>query len=278
MIEIKKGKFKKIAVLVDVYRMSLGQNVNVGAITGEPVTKDRIYGLTVASKANANYKGTRKWIGIKWLETAKLQLEAGNLDWLDWVLEEKRLECKMLKRAIDFSVKEDYREAVADGEKLKKYNDYIGIVEGEIELLEGIEFKLLEVTKEHESFEYGGETITVTEGMMNKLKSDIIDEGLGVVINEGDSYGDVFIRTEQSRKDALKVLADQKRDEELALLREQNKELKEEIEAKAESTEDEDDLSDLKAIIKEENLNLNVGKKDTRESVLGRMEEARKSK
>ena len=133
--------FKKIAVLADVYEMGKGKSVNINEKVGEPVLQNRIYGLLDANKRNSDFKNKRRWIEIKWLETAKLQLEAGNLDWLDWVLEEKNLECKSLKRAIGFPVKDSYNEALDDGEELKKKNDYISIVEDQIELLEGIEFK-----------------------------------------------------------------------------------------------------------------------------------------
>lgn len=132
---------KEIAVLCDVYEMSKSSNVRVNDKAGDPILIDRLFGLLDANKRNADYKNKRRWIEIKWLETAQLQLEAGNIGWLDYVLSEKKLECKALKRAIDFPVKDSYNEALDDGEDLKGYNDYISVVENQIETLEGIEFK-----------------------------------------------------------------------------------------------------------------------------------------
>ena len=130
-----------IAVMTNVYEMGKGTTVKAKEITGEPILKDRIFGLLDANKRNADYKNKRRWIDIDWIKTAELQMNAGNLGWLDYVLEEKKLECKILKRAIKFPVKDSYKEALQDGEELEKYNDYITIVEDQIEIIEGIEFK-----------------------------------------------------------------------------------------------------------------------------------------
>jgi hypothetical protein len=121
--------------------MGKSKNITYKSLDGEAILKDRIFGLQDTMKRNADYKNKRRWISIKWEETAKLQLEAGNLDWVDYVLAEKKLEAKQLKRAINFPVKDDYREALEEGEQLEGYNDYIVVVENEIETLEGIEFK-----------------------------------------------------------------------------------------------------------------------------------------
>ena len=115
--------FKKIAVLCDVYEMSKGRNIRVVDKVGEPFLTDRIFALTDANKRNSDYANKRRWVDIKWEETAKLQLEAGNLDWLDYVLEEKKLECKNLKRKIKFPVKDSYTEALEDGEEIEQKND-----------------------------------------------------------------------------------------------------------------------------------------------------------
>jgi len=133
--------FKKIAVLADVYEMSKGKSVRVSDKVGEPFLTNRIFALTDANKRNADYANKRRWVEIKWDETAKLQLEAGNLDWLDYVLEEKKLECKNLKRKIKFPVKDSYTEALQDGEDIGQKNDYILIVEDQIKIIESIEFK-----------------------------------------------------------------------------------------------------------------------------------------
>ena len=134
------SKFKKIAVLCDVYEMGKSKKITYKSLDGDAIMTDRIFGLLDTMKRNANYKDKRRWISIKWEETAKLQLEAGNLDWVEYAREEKKLECKALKRAIQFPVKDSYIEALNDGEELKAYNDYIEVVENEIEILEGIEF------------------------------------------------------------------------------------------------------------------------------------------
>lgn len=133
--------FKKIAVLADVYEMSKGKTIRVVDKVGEPLLTDRIFALSVANKRNADYANKRRWIDIKWEETAKLQLEADNLDWLDYVLEEKKLECKNLKRKIKFPVKDSYTEALQDGEDIEQKNDYILIVEDQIKIIESMEFK-----------------------------------------------------------------------------------------------------------------------------------------
>ena len=133
--------FKKEAVLVDVFEMGKSKNITTKSLDGKAVLENRIFGLRDTMKRNASYKDKRRWLHIKWEETAKLQLEANNLDWLDYVISEKQLECKNLKRSIEFPVKDDYREAIQDGEKLKAYNDYITVVEAEIELLKGMDFK-----------------------------------------------------------------------------------------------------------------------------------------
>jgi hypothetical protein len=133
--------FKKIAVLCDVYEMSKGRNIRVVDKVGEPFLTDRIFALTDANKRNSDYANKRRWVDIKWEETAKLQLEAGNLDWLDYVLEEKKLECKNLKRKIKFPVKDSYTEALEEGEEIEQKNDYILIVEDQIKIIESMDFK-----------------------------------------------------------------------------------------------------------------------------------------
>ena len=135
------GNFKKIAVLADVYEMSKSSVINPKSLDGSAILTDRIFGLLDTMKRNSDYKNKRRWVKIKWEETALLQLEAGNLDWLEYALEEKRLESKTLKRDIKFPVKDDYREALNDGEQLEKYNDYIIEVENDIDILNSIEFK-----------------------------------------------------------------------------------------------------------------------------------------
>ncbi len=198
--------FKKIAVLCDVYEMAKSEHIKVGDRIGLPILKDRIFSLLDANKRNSLYRGKRRWLEIKWEETAVLQLKAGNIDWVEYVLEEKRLECKVLKRDIDFPVKDSYTEALDDGETLKGgYNDYIEVVERQIELIEGIEFKpkiegLKEPADHLNSFEYGGKTIVVTEGMMDELKVAIKEEGLGIRVNKDDSYGSVYMKVEEARK------------------------------------------------------------------------------
>lgn len=133
--------FKKIAVLCDVYEMGKSKNITYKSLDGDAILKDRIFGLHDTMKRNSNYKDKRRWISIKWEETAKLQLEAGNLDWVEYATSEKELECKTLKRKIKFPVKDSYTEALEEGEELDAYNDYIVVVESEIEILKGIEFK-----------------------------------------------------------------------------------------------------------------------------------------
>jgi hypothetical protein len=132
--------FKKEAVLCDVYEMGKSKKITYKSLDGDAIITNRIFGLLDSMKRNSNYKDKRRWLDIKWEETAKLQLEAGNLDWVEYVLAEKKLECKSLKRAIGFPIKDSYIEALEDGEELKSYNDYIVVVENEIELIEGIEF------------------------------------------------------------------------------------------------------------------------------------------
>jgi len=132
--------FKKEAVICDVYEMGKSKKINYKSLDGDAIITNRIFSLLDSMKRNSNYKDKRRWLDIKWEETAKLQLEAGNLDWVEYVLAEKKLECKSLKRAIDFPIKDSYIEALQDGEDLKGYNDYIVVVEKEIELIEGIEF------------------------------------------------------------------------------------------------------------------------------------------
>jgi len=133
--------FKKISVIADVYEMSKSKSITPKSLDGDAILLDRIFTLADASKRNSNYKDKRRWVKINWEKTALLQLEAGNLDWVEYALSEKELECKSLKRAIKFPVKDSYNEALAEGEKLEGYNDYISVVENEIELIKGIELK-----------------------------------------------------------------------------------------------------------------------------------------
>lgn len=177
--------FKKIAVLCDVYEMSKGKQISVKDRTGDAILKDRIFGLLDANKRNANYKDKRRWIDIKWQETAVLQLEAGNLDWVDYVLEQKKLECKALKRKIKFPVKDSYTEALEDGEELEKYNDYIEVVEAQIELIESIEFK----PKVEEPVDD-----------LSDLKAIIKDEDLKLKVAKTEARDSVVKRIEEARK------------------------------------------------------------------------------
>lgn len=180
--------FKEIAVLTNVYEMGKGKSVSVKELVGDPLLKDRIFGLLDANKRNADYKNKRRWIDIRWEETAVLQLEAGNTDWIEYALEVKRLECRRLKKDIDFPVKDSYVEALQDldaGETLKKSNDYITIVEEQIIILEGIEFK--PKAKEIE----GNLSDTLEVGTIEYLKAIIKEKDLGIRVAKTDSYEDV---------------------------------------------------------------------------------------
>ena len=182
--------FKKIAVLCDVYEMSKGSQIKVGDKVGSPIMTDRIFGLLDANKRNSLYKDKRRWVDIKWEETAKLQLEAGNLDWVEYALEEKKLEAKILKRAIGFPVKDSYTEALEDNEVLNKYNDYIEVVESHIEILESIEFKPVSSTKKE--LEEGDVTI-------DSLKLIIKDEGLGIRVSKEDTTESIEAKITEAR-------------------------------------------------------------------------------
>mgnify|MGYP003671506725 FL=1 len=177
--------FKKIAVLTDVYEMGKGKQVSVNEKVGDPILTQRIFSLSDANKRNADYKNKRRWIEIDWEKTALLQLEAGNLDWVDYALEEKKLECKSLKRAIEFPVKDDYREALEDGEELKQYNDYIVVVENQIDIIKGIEFK--------------PKAVEIDISPMDKLKSIIKEEGLGIRVGKDDTIEDVELKIKEAK-------------------------------------------------------------------------------
>lgn len=183
-----KKQFKKIAVLADVYEMSKGKNVSVMEKVGKPLFENRIFGLHEANKKNNEYKNKRRFVEINWLETAKLQLDAGNDDWLDYVIEEKKHELKTLKRAIKFPVKDSYKEALAEGEDLDMKNDYIEVVEDQLELLENMEFV---PTKQIESTD---EPVEEGETTIESLKAIIKEEGLGIRVGKDDTIEDVEAR------------------------------------------------------------------------------------
>ena len=184
-----KKQFKKIAVIGDVYEMSKGKNVSVMEKVGKPLFKDRIFGLHAANKQNNEYKNKRRFIEINWLETAKLQLDAGNDDWLDYVIEEKKHELKNLKRSIKFPVKDSYKEALQDGEELDMKNDYIEVVEDQLELLEGMEFV---PTKQIEPVKDNPESI-------DDLKAIIKAEGLGIRVGKEDTFESVEAKVKEAR-------------------------------------------------------------------------------
>lgn len=146
--------FKKIAVLTDIYEMTRANTASITQKDGDPILTDRIASLLDVLKKNGQYKMTRRWSQIKWEETALLQLEAGNMGWLDYAKEELKFAIRTLKKDIGFPAKEDYREALMDeargGDTLRKKNDYIVALENDMDTLEGIEFKPLEVEEEVE--------------------------------------------------------------------------------------------------------------------------------
>jgi len=182
--------FKKISVLTNIYEMSKSSSLGVNDKVGEPVLTDRIFGLADANKRNADYKNKRRWIEIDWIKTAQLQLEAGNTDWLEYVLGEKELECKALKRLIKFPVKDSYNEALDDGEELEAYNDYISVVENQIDVIKGIEFKPKPIELDE----------TNNDETIENLKAIIKDEGLGIRVSKEDTFGIVLAKIEEARK------------------------------------------------------------------------------
>lgn len=181
--------FKKQAVIADVYHMSTSKSIRYNDKVGDPFLTNRIFSLDDASKINSNYQNKRRWVEVNWEETAKLQLEANNLDWLDYALSEKELECKALKRKIKFPLKDSYTEAIEDGEELEKYNDYILAVEAEIEVIKNIEFKPKPVVKE----------VSEGEVTIESLKAIIKEEGLGVRVSKDDSIESVQAKMEEAR-------------------------------------------------------------------------------
>ena len=187
--------FKKEAILCDVYEMGKGSSVNVGETVGKAIFTNRIFGLDAINKINSDYFNKRRWVEIKWEETAKIQEDNNQLnEWVAYMLAEKKFECKKLKRDIKFPVKDSYLEALEYGEELIAYNDYIEVVEKQIEIIEGIKPKV-----KNTSFQHGGETIIVTDGMMDELKATIKSEGLGIRVGKDDTCGDVYIKIENAR-------------------------------------------------------------------------------
>ena len=139
-------KFKKIAVLTDVFEMTRASSVNIKQKDSDAILTNRIQSLVDVLRKNRGYKLTRRWIQIKCEETALLQLEAGNLDWLDYALDELDFVCRTLKSDIKFPIGDDYRKAIIDegrrgGVQLERKNDLISVLEDDIETLKGIEFK-----------------------------------------------------------------------------------------------------------------------------------------
>ena len=189
--------FKEIAVLTDVYEMTRANTVSISQKDGEPILVDRIASLLDVIKKNGEYKMTRRWSQIKWEETALLQLEAGNMGWLDYAKDELKFAIRTLKKDIGFPAKEDYREALEDeyrgGDVLKKKNDYIVALENDMEVLEGIEFKPLKGEIEAEDVSY--EEVTI-----DSLKAIIKSEDLGVRVAKDDTIEGVQARIEKARK------------------------------------------------------------------------------
>ena len=190
--------FKEIAVLTDVYEMTRANTVSISQKDGEPILVDRIASLLDVIKKNGQYKLTRRWSQIKWEETALLQLEAGNMGWLDYVKEELKFAIRMLKKDIGFPAKDDYREALEDeyrgGDALRKKNDYIASLEDELDLVNSIEFKPLK-GKQVEAEDVSYEEVTI-----DSLKAIIKSEELGVRVAKDDAIEGVQARIEKARK------------------------------------------------------------------------------
>ena len=179
--------FKKIAVLTDVFEMTRANTANVKQRDGEALLTNRIYSLEDALNKNKSYKLTRRWIDIKWKETALLQLEAGNLDWLEYALDEVKFVCQTLKNDIGFAVSDDYREAIGnEGRRgavpMKKKNDYIAVLEDSIDVIKDIEFKKPVVAQD-----------------LSDLKLIIKEESLNLNVLKTDSRDSVVARIEVAR-------------------------------------------------------------------------------
>ena len=187
--------FKKIAVITDVFEMSTGSKISVNSKIGDAIFTNKIFGLVDALKRNSQYQNKRRWIDIKWEATAALQTEAGNLDWVEYALDELKLEAKTLKRAIKFPVRDSYADAIEDGEPLDAYNDYILVIEkaidevSQITLEEPIEEMWDEVEEE------------VTEGVItiDELKDIIKEEGLGIRVFKTDDVESVKDKIREAR-------------------------------------------------------------------------------
>lgn len=186
--------FKKIAVLADVYEMSKSKNITTKSRESEPIFIDRIFSLLDASKRNSQFLNNRRWVSVKWEETALLQLESGNFDWKEYALSEKELEAKNLKRSIKFPVKDSYTEAIQDGEPLDMYNDYILEVEKDIEIIKGISFKTNTKTESLDELD------KELDEDLDELKSIIKNEGLGIRVSKKDTYKEVLNKIEEARK------------------------------------------------------------------------------
>lgn len=118
---------------------------------------NKLYNLTYTDTLNSNFKLTRVKITVDWAKTAKYYKEkVKNYDeWVSYILVRKENECAELKYNIDFSESENYTSAVNKGRGLKKTDDYILIVEAQIEeikllsLVDDIDYEDVDTENEH---------------------------------------------------------------------------------------------------------------------------------
>ena len=131
--------FKQQSVIGTKFILKGGKEVNLSDKNNDSGFKPMIYLRSYVDKINLQHKGMRQVIAVDWEETFKQQLEAGNTGWKDQVLEDKTDEAYDLKMDMNFPTSESYTIASRKPKYKGEFNDYLLIVEKDIETLKSLE-------------------------------------------------------------------------------------------------------------------------------------------
>tara|TARA_R110002020_G_scaffold40164_3_gene118920 strand:+ start:5245 stop:5769 length:525 start_codon:yes stop_codon:yes gene_type:complete len=131
--------FKKQSVVGSKFSLKGSKTVSLNDKAHDADFENRIYLGSYVDKINRQHKNMRQVIVVDWEETAKRQLEAGNTTWKSDILESKEDEAYDLKMEMNFPTVESYTIASSKPKYNGQINDYLLIVERDIEIIKSIE-------------------------------------------------------------------------------------------------------------------------------------------
>lgn len=176
------------SVIASCYKQKSSSNRSLDDVSDATRFKDKLYpDINRVNKVNNGFNDTRTQILIDWKKTLDYQIKVGNGDeWIEYILDQKTIECEDLKFEIGFPTTESYTKRVDSGRGPIKKNEYIKMVEKQIEDIKSLSVSI----KEEDTFE----GLTIKE-----VKSLIKSEELGIRATKEDTAETLMIKVEEAR-------------------------------------------------------------------------------